>query len=660
MSVNEAAQTAQDRYPHVFRPFKIGNVELANRIFIPAHTTNFARDFMPTSRHVAYQRERAKGGVALIFVEPMRIHQTSLGRAGGIFGGDPRAVPGLTKIVDAIHEGGARAFVQIVHTGRHSDNFVERLPPWAPSSVPWTTSGEIPHAVTHREMRIIRDSYTTTVELAIQAGFDGMEIHFGHGHLLHQFLSLNTNRRSDEYGGSFENRLRYPMEVLSAVLERVAGRVPVGVRMSVDDLLQGGLDVEDSREVARRVAAVEGVAFINASVAAYSWPSIGYHVADMSSPPHPFMNETVGLRDVIGDLPLLTANRYTSIAEAEEALATGAIDMIGMNRAHMADPNLVRKTLEGKENTIRPCVSSNHCIGQIAFHRPITCAMNPRVGREEEWQEEVPPAESAKRILIVGGGPAGLEAARVAAQRQHHVTLWERSPKLGGALELAGTGKGRHDLHRMQRYLIDRLAETSATVETSREGTVDAIAAFGADAVIIATGSIKPGAAFDGGAEALSVEEALGRERNAWAGAKICLVDQSGSWAALSVAETLADAGAAVTLVTAAENPLWDINVYSRMTAMDRLKAGRVSIWAGSAVQRYAKGRLTIEETARGEVSELPGFTHLVHATRGISDSGLAEELEDKGIAVHTIGDALAPRTLLDAIFDAHRLGRGL
>lgn len=659
-AVVEREVKSNSKYSRVFRPFRIGNVELKNRIFIPAHTTNFARDFMPTDRHVAYQRERARGGVALIFVEPMRIHPTALGRAGGIYGGDGRAIKGLAKIVDAIHDGGARAFVQIVHTGRHSDNFVERLPPWAPSSIPWVTSGEIPHAMTRREMRIIRESYVNTVKHAIDAGFDGMEVHFGHGHLLHQFLSPNTNTRTDDYGGDIENRFRFPMDVLSAVLDAWGGRVPIGVRMSVDDLLKGGLDVEGNREIARRVAKVPGIAFLNASVAAYSWPSVGYHIADMSYPSHPYLEETVGLRGAIGDLPLLTANRYTSLADAEEGLATDAVDMIGMNRAHMADPNIIKKTLDGHEHTIRPCVSSNHCISQIAVHRPITCMMNPRVGREEHWHEDVEPAAERRRLLVVGGGAAGLEAARVAAMRGHDVTLWERFDTLGGALTLAGTGKGRQALHQMQTYLIDRLGETKVKVETRKEGTVASILAFKADDVILATGSVPIGISVPGAEKARSADQALSRERTSWKGARVCLIDYSGSWASLSVAETLSAAGADVTLVTGPENPFWDINVYSRMTAMERLREQGVRIIARTEIVKIAGDKVTLREPSRGEMSERDGFTDFVYATRGISNCALPDELEEKGATVHCIGDAFAPRSLLDAVFDGHRLAREL
>ena len=212
--------------------------------------------------------------------------------------------------------------------------------------------------------------------------------------------------------------------------------MPVGICVSVDELLKGGLDEEASREIIGRVAIERGLAFVNASVSAYAWPSIGYHVADISYPPHLFMEQTAALRSVTGDLPLLTANRYASLGDAEEGLTTGVIDMVGMNRAHMADPNIVQKTMAGEEETIRPCISSNFCIGQIAFHRPITWMMNPRVGREEHWEETPSPTPEPKRILVVGGGPGGMEAAQVAAARGHRHPLGKsRATRGRSALE---------------------------------------------------------------------------------------------------------------------------------------------------------------------------------------------------------------------------------
>ena len=648
------------RYGYVFRPFRIGKVEVKNRIFVPAHTTNFAEGFLPTETHINYHRERAKGGVGLIIIEPLRVHTTSLGRSGGLSGHDRKALPGLRRIVDVIHAENVPAFVQITHAGRHSENFAERLPSWGPSSIPWTTSGEMPHAMTRGEIKEVIACYRDAVELALEAGFDGMEVHFGHGHLLHQFLSPVSNDRADEYGGSDENRMRFPMEVLRAVVDQLKDRAPLGVRLSVDEMMVGGLDADASRHIAHRAAAEPGVSFINASVASYNWPSIGYHVADMSYPSHPYLDLTVQLRDAIGKMPMLTANRYTSLADAEEALATGAIDMVGMMRAHIADPEIIKKTLEGREDRIRPCVASNFCIEQLAVHRPITCMMNPRVGKEKAWPTRPAQAKNSKRVLVVGGGPAGMEFTRIAAMRGHRVTLWEKAPLLGGLLPLAATSVGRGDLGRMKAYFEREVAESGARIECGKEATADTIRAFGADVIVVATGAEPASVTIPGLARALTVNEALALDRSAWRGAPVLIYDLSGSWGTLSAAETLAASGALVSVVSKSEVAFWDINLYSRMIALDRLRERGVFIQTRAASVRFEGGKVTVKESSVGRESVVGTFTHVIIATRGRSNLALLNELEQVGVTVHAIGDASAPHALLQATYSANALARTL
>jgi len=642
-------------WPLTFRPFDLAGAGLRNRIFLPAHTTNFGRDFLPTPAHVAYLKERAKGGVGLVIVEPLRVHPTSLGRAFGLTGGDRRAVDGLRRIVDAVRNEGAAVFCQITHAGRHGENTVDRLAAWGPSPMPWVTGGEMPHAMTRRDMDAVRDAFVETAELALEAGFQGMEVHLGHGHLLHQFLSPAANNRPDDYGGSLENRLRWPLDVLRAVTAAVGPRAAVGIRVSVDDLMPDGLTAEDQRLVLAAAVAVPGVAFVNASVAAYQWPSIGHHVADMSAPPHPYLAQTVALRAIIGDLPLLTANRYQTLDHAEAALATGAIDLVGMNRAHIADPDLISKAQAGQETAIRPCVAGNFCIGQIALHRPISCMMNPRVGKEGIWTERPDPAAIPARVLVVGAGPAGMEAARVAALRGHDVTLWDTDREPGGKLGLAGTGHLRADLHRMRDWLAGQLATSGVGLRLGHQASADDIVAFGADAVVLATGAVPD----TPDAKAITVEQALAGDRSSWAGLRVVIEDDAGSWATLSAAETLAAAGASVTVVSRPDSPLWDVSLYSRMTALQRLGEAGVAMRPGLIITDRSPAYVHARAKYSKDLVTLP-FDRLVHSGRGSGAFALQSTLEAAGVRVHPIGDANAPRTLFEAMYDAQAIARSL
>ena len=329
--------------------------------------------------------------------------------------------------------------------------------------------------------------------------------------------------------------------------------------------------------------------------------------------------------------------------------------MVGMNRAHMADPRLIAKTRDGQEDRIRPCISSNHCIGQIAVHRPISCMMNPRVGKEGVWPETPAAADNPCRVLVVGGGPAGIEAARMAALRGHEVTLWEASDRLGGKLLLGGMGYRRGDLNQMRDFLDAELRRTPARIETLRPADPQAVAAFGADRVILAVGAVD---------EALpqgmsrTIEAALADADGEWKGRRIAIVDRSGSWASLSAAETLAARGAAVTLLSSPDSPFWDVNIYSRMTAMERLAGQGVRLRPGLSVKAVSQRRLEALNKFTGQIEHLDDLDEVLFASRGVSAFDFQSALETLGVDVTVVGDALAPHSLFEALHDAQAVAR--
>ncbi|MEV0757375.1 FAD-dependent oxidoreductase [Streptosporangium sp. NPDC050280] len=635
-----------ERYPHVFSPLRLGGLTLRNRVFVSAHTTNFGVDFLPTARHVAYHRERARGGAGLIITEPLRVHDTSLGRVGGL-SASRASLPGLADIVTAVRDEGAAVFTQITHTGRHSDNVFRRTASWGPSAVPWHTTGQVPHVMTAADMKEVRRAYVEAALLAVEAGFQGVEVHFGHGHLLHQFISPAVNVRTDAYGGTEENRLRFPLEVLDDVLDAVGSSALVGVRMSADELLPGGQDLAAGRRIAELLARTRPIAFLNVSVASYTVPSIGHHVADMSEGRAPYLPEALAIAEVAGDVPVFAACRFVSVDDAERALAGGEIAAVAMTRAHIADPHLLAKTAEGREGEVRPCVSCNFCIGEIAGHRAITCMMNPAVGREAEWPVLPAPATPARTVLVIGGGPAGMETARVAAERGHRVRLWEQGDELGGQVRVGRRGIGRHELDLLRTYEEHELERLGVTVRTGAGVvTAEEVVAAAPDVVVIATGSARrrPLAAF---------------ERRSWEGRTVVVVDREGAWTCASVAETIAGAGGTVHVVTPATSPLWGVTEYSRMTALERLRNRGVDIWTG-AVAEFGEGRAVVRSSLVSAETVIDGVTDVIELDSPDALDALATDLAGSGLTVHVIGDAVAPRSLLEAMYEGHALARAL
>jgi 2,4-dienoyl-CoA reductase-like NADH-dependent reductase (Old Yellow Enzyme family) len=645
-------------YPHVFQPFTLGNVRLRNRIFISGHTTNFGEQLLPSARDVAYHAERARGGVGLIFTGGIRVHPASVDRMLCLVAYDERALPGFRRIADAVHEHGVPIFAQILHTGRQTTNIHLRMPSWAPSPVPWSATGAIPHAMTRGEMEEVIEHFVRAAQLLREAGYDGLEVHFGHGHLLHQFLSPAVNQRTDEFGGSEENRLRFPLAVLKAVQRAVGEAMVVGIRVSGDELVPGGLGLEESVRLIRRIHEEAPVHFINVSVSAYTLPSIGFHVAEMNYGAAPFRHVAFAVREAIPDVPVFTIIRYTTLAQAEAVLATGMVDLVGMTRAHMADPHLIAKTLAGREDEIRPCVSCNFCIGQLAKVAPITCMMNPTVGKEAEWPVDPPRTAAPQRVLVVGGGPAGLEAARLAAEMGHQVTLWEASDALGGQLRIGQAGSGRSDLGLAIAYFCRQLQRLGVEVRLNYEATPERVLAEGADVVILATGSWPTPYELAGYGPVPTASEVLTGSFERYAGKAGVVIDLIGSWASASVAETLARAGARVTIVSPGDVLFWDLNLYSKATTVDRLMKLRVVCRMYRRPLRYEDGALILGDMLSPLEERIEGVEWLVAVTANTPRDLLARELEGKVPRLISVGDMRAPRSLLEAIYEGHAAAR--
>ncbi len=652
-------------FPHTLKPLQVGNLTFRNRIIVPAHTTNFGDNHMPSDRHLAYHRERAKGGVGAIIFESIRVHANSLGRPQAVCGFDPGCIAPFRKITDAVKAEGARILGQIIHLGRQVEGDFERTVSWGPSPLPWSTSALPPRPMERDDMEAVIEGHVRTARNLVASGFEGLELQMAHGHLLQQFMSPLSNTREDDYGGSLENRLRFPIEVLKAVRAEVGADFCLGIRLSGDEYVEGGLTIEHAEKIAPTLAAAAKVDFVNVSHSAYHASfSLASQMADMAIDPAPFRELPARIRTALRDggwsMPVFAVCRFTKLDEAEDLIARGSADAVGMARAHIAEPAIVRKTVELRTQEIRTCIACNQgCAGMLEKNLPIRCLVNPRAGLEGEWPElEAAGTADPKRLLVVGGGPAGLEAARTAAARGHTVTLWERDSQLGGQLRDASKMPKRSSFSTLLEEQLADIQRQGVEVVYGKDASVADIAAFHADAVFLAIGSTPVRTDIPGDGKALTVIEAI-RHPDALGG-NVALFDRTGEWAALTLAEYLADLGKKVTFFSPAGGIAWRTTIYSTLANLKRLRDRKVKIATLRRVTAYDGRSVTVEDLSTGEIEKHSGFSALIAAEHNFADQTLFRELQALGIRARQIGDNLAPRTALEAVYHGHLVAREL
>ena len=646
------------------RPTMVGGVELRNRIFVPAHTTNFGIDHLPTDTHVAYHEARARGGVGLIIMESLRVHPTSLGKPQGLAAYDSRCVEPLSQVAQAVHAHGTKIFGQIIHLGRQVDGDSLRLPSWGPSAIAWDAASTAPHVMNDADIKAVIDGHVVSARNVLAAGFDGLEIHVGHGHLLQQFLSPATNERSDDYGGSETNRMRFAIEVLRAVRDEVGPDVCMGIRVSADEYAPGGLTLTDMQRIVPSIVDRVATDFVNVSHSAYHGSySLSTQIADMTFPMDSFRHLAPQIRQSLRaaghSMPVMAVCKFRSIDDAEEVLSSGGADLIGMARAHIADPALVNKALEGRAEETRSCVGCNQgCAGFLEKGLPITCVVNPTVGRERAWVTDATqdPVLASKRVVVIGGGPAGLEAAWVAAARGHQVELFESDEHLGGQMRWLEHMPKRHDFLTMIEQQIAACARHGVTIRTNSRFTPGA-SHGDIDHLVIATGARPCAVDFPEGGTGLTLAEALTADFHP--SQRIVMYDLLGDWASISVVEHLADLGVDVTYVTPVAGYAWKVSRYSRTALTTRLRDAHVSIRPLRAARSFDGTAFIVEDLTTGSLESIPTDA-VVAAGNPAANSELFTQLSDSGTPVTLVGDALAPRTALEAVYEGHEVGRAI
>lgn len=641
-------------YPNLFAPLAIGRIRLRNRVAVTAHLSNFSDEAGRASQtHRHYYRERADGGAALLISEGLAVHASALSQPFHARLDHDEAAAAWQPVLADVHARGAAMFAQLNHVGRFASPFRARPSLWSASAAPFL-AGDVPHALRAAEIPSAVEAFAAAAVRAERAGFDGVELHAGHGYLLSQFLSPSLNFRSDAYGGSFENRLRLPLEVLGAIRRAVSGSFVCGVRISADEFVAGGIDLPLAIRIVGEICARGLVDYV--SVTEGNQLSAEVTVPDMEFARGAFRHLARGIRSgVHGVPPVFSVGRITTPELAEEILAAGDADVVGMTRAHIADPFLLRKTAQGRRDEIRLCIGCNQgCIGSIGAGAPLGCLQNPAAGSEAAFGGEWPArAARSRRVVVVGGGPAGMEAAWVAAARGHRVSLIEAAAGLGGQVELFRAVGSRAEFAHVVDFRRRMLGKFGVEVRTGCRADAARIAELSADHVLLATGCrpfVPEGFGSDG--RAITPFEALSRAPARTERVLVC--DVEGNAQAITVAEHLAQVGCEVTIAVGGDGVAAGMPRYSRVTALKRMARLGVRMLSQLRFAGWEGERALLCDVWSGEVRALP-IDRLVAVGYRLPDDALLEPLEASGVSVSAIGDAFAPRQAQDAIRDGHR-----
>jgi mycofactocin system FadH/OYE family oxidoreductase 2 len=656
------------KYPHLFSPLRIGPVTVRNRVMSTAQITHFAVDGTDSRRDLDYLVAKARGGIALIIVGNRLVHPTSTQTMPRFpWGYQEEFIPVQRRITEAVHAEGAAIIAQVNHFGLNGASEWDDLRVlWGPSAVRSPASLEIPKVMEKEDLAELTAAWGRTCENMRSAGFDGVEIHIGHSYLLHQFASPIWNKRRDEYGGSLENRLRLAREIIDDVRRRVGTDFVVGIRIALNEHMAGALTPDDAVAQARLLEATGQIDYVNATSGGYH--NLWFAAAPADLPDGWLVDELARVKQAVG-LPTFVVGGIKDAAFAESILAEGKADMVAMTRAHIADPDWVRKVQEGREDEIYHCIRCNQsCLARLFKGMPIGCTVNPVTGRERKWGE-LPRAATPARWLVVGGGPAGMKAAETLAKRGHEVVLLERERELGGQVRAIVRTPRRESFAWIVRDLETQLRVHGVDVRLGTEATPALVAELAPAGVVVATGSRPVRTGFSVFAplvdrlpgsdlpNVLTWQDVLD---GADVGKRVALLEDDGGRAPAGIAELLLERGAAVRVVTpySALFPATVATVDQALLYQATIGRGlefTANAWATSwdgSVLRVASLYGAPETTVEAD--------SLVVMTQPEAVAELYFALKEQVANVHRIGDCVAPRKLDHAIYEGYLAGREL
>ncbi len=634
-----------------FQPGKIGNLELKNRLIVPAMVTNTCTaDGLPTERFMQYHEEKARGGWGLIITEDYAVTPY----AGGF-----RELPGLwsdeqipahTEFVERIHKLGAKICCQIYHAGRQTNSKINDVQCMAPSPYKDPPSFENPREMTKQDIQEVIQAYADAAARAKQCGFDAVEVHGAHGYLINQFNSPYSNKRADEYGGTTWNRTRFGREVIEAVRRAVGEDFPVLFKLTVSEYVGGGLSINEGREIAR-IYGREPIDAITISqgVNATEWAVIPpAHVPVIG-----FIQNVKACREVIHDIPVIAIGRIVNFDVANNVIEDGICDFVAMGRASLADPLAPKKYLEGNRDDIQLCIGCvQGCLGNLRKNIPIQCLVNPRTVKE--YCTDLSLTDQPKKVAVAGGGIAGCEAAMTAAMKGHHVTLYEASDHLGGQWKLAAVPSAKQDFTTLLVWLKRQLDKLNVEIRLNTPFTPETAAETKPDVIICASGSTERMLKGKGleGEHIFKAQEILSGRKNT-TGNKVVVI--GGGSVGVETAVHMAQDFKDVSILEVRDRISADgefSNNYFMFRLMDEYK---VKSYAKAFFESFEDGVVTFRQN--DEVKKIYDVTDIVISVGSVPNADLAEKLKSAGYDVRTVGDASQVKPGLKNIEEGYFLG---
>lgn len=643
-------------FPNLFSPLKIGRLTVQNRIYSPPHAPGFTDRFgLPTDQLIAYWEAKAAGGTGMVATGVTPVHVST--GAGAVPFANPRFTELYGKAAEAIRRHGSHFVVQLWHGGAQAGGATGK-PTWAPSAHATPREWRTAHAMRRAEIEEMIEAYAFGAKQVKEAGCDAIEIHGAHGYLITEFASAYTNHRDDEYGGNIENRARFVDEVVAAVRSAVGSDYTVGMRFSADEFVDGGLTIEESQRILAPIAASGQLDYLDISVGNYH--SMETIIAPMYFPLGAFVHVAAAIKDVV-DIPVMAVGRINDPQQAEDIIASGCADMVAMNRAIIADPAFGNKAREGRVQEIRKCTACNEgCWGRgyLGLSLGLGCIVNPQIGFERETV--LTPAPRKKRVTVVGGGVAGLETARVAAERGHAVTVLEKNETLGGLVSIAAKAPLRIDLAEPVRYYAAEMQRLGVDVRLGVEATPESILQEQPDAVVIATGSLAAYPKDIPGLESARVHEVRDvYDRLDSIGDRVLVLADENHQQALSTADYLVEAGKQVEVVSRRRFAGQEIEHNTIVTLYPILLSKGVKLTPLSWARNVNGSTVTLYNLYSGE-EWTTEIDDVVVALGGAANRRLYDELGGKVGELHLVGDAIAPRRVIFATRDGNRVGREL